>query len=302
MPGLSCKSILPALLALSLSCGDDADSASGFAASYCQLIQPCCAMASLRTDGQQCQLFFGLVGGQATYNKQAGEACLAEARAAASKPDFCTKLDNAEPSVCDQVFGGTGKKQPGETCNDSDECAPSTEGSVQCESNFSIGGNEVRKCQVVVKGKEGDKPCVGTQEGNFTSGNVNLDDVPPKGYLCHVAEGLRCDTSTDTCTKLKAVGEACLGNSECVRTAFCEGTTDKCTDRKAIGATCMPSFANEECVAGAWCSETARMCAAQVADGGACTEDDECKSGNCANDKCDKGLGDFGLALICGTK
>ena len=86
MPRLIYKSLLPALLALSLSCGDDADSASGFAAAYCDLIKPCCAMAKLRTDGQQCQLLFGAFGGQSSYNKQAGEACLAEARAAAASP------------------------------------------------------------------------------------------------------------------------------------------------------------------------------------------------------------------------
>ena len=301
MPRLVCNILLPALLSLSLSCGDDADSASGFAAAYCDLIKPCCAMANLRTDGKQCQLLFGAFGGQSSYNKQAGEACLAEARAAAGTATFCQMLDDNEPSACDNVFGSPGKKQPGEACTDDDECAPSTEGSVACESNFGAGGAEVRKCQVVVKGKEGDKPCVGTKEGNFTSGNVNLDDVPARGYLCHVTDGLRCDSTTDTCVKLKAIGEACQGNSDCLRTAFCEGTMDRCTERRAIGATCMPSFANEECVTGGWCSETTRMCAAQVADGGACTEDDECKSGNCVNGKCDRGLGDLGLAFICGA-
>ena len=307
MPELACKPALSVLLlslglAPALSCGGDADSASGFAAAYCDLIKPCCAMANLRTDGQQCQLLFGAFGGQASYNKEAGETCLAEARAAASRPDFCQNIESSEPSACDQVFGSTGKKQPGEACSDDDECAPSSEGSVQCESNFGTGGAEVRKCQVVVKGKEGDKPCVGTKEGNFTSGNVNLDDVPAKGYLCHVSDGLRCDSTTDTCVKLKVTGEACQGNSDCVRTAYCEGTMDKCTDRKAIGAACTPSFSNDECVAGGWCKAPANMCAAQVADGAACTEDDECKSGNCLNGKCDKGgLGDIGLAFICGA-
>jgi hypothetical protein len=307
MPKLICNRVLPAaLLALALapgpSCGGDADSASGFAAAYCDLIKPCCAMAKLRTDGKQCQLLFGAFGGQASYNKEAGETCLAEARAAAGRTDFCTMVESNEPSACDRVFSSGGKKQPGEACTDDDECAPSSEGSVECQSSFGVGGAEVRKCQLVVKGKEGDKPCVGTKEGNATFGNVNLDDVPAKGYLCHVADGLRCDSTTDTCVKLKAAGEACLGDNDCVRTAFCESTMDKCTNRKAVGAACMPSFNNQECVAGGWCSETTRMCAAQVADGGACTEDDECTSGNCVNDKCDKGFGgELGLALICGA-
>jgi hypothetical protein len=118
MPSLIYKPLLLALLLPSLSCGDDADSASGFAAAYCDLIQPCCAMASLRTDGQQCQLLFGAFGGQSSYNTQAGEACLSEARAAAARPDFCQSIESDDPSACDNVFSSPGKKQPGEACTD----------------------------------------------------------------------------------------------------------------------------------------------------------------------------------------
>jgi hypothetical protein len=294
--------LLSFALAPGLSCGDDADSASGFAAAYCDLIKPCCAMAKLRTDGQQCQVVFGAFGGQANYNKQAGETCLAETRAAAGRTDFCQTLDNDEPSSCDRVFSSSGKKQPGEDCSSPDDCAPSSEGPVECESNFAVGGSQIRKCQLQVKGKEGDKPCVGTKDGNSTFSNLNLEDVPAKGYVCNVSDGLRCDDDNDTCVKLKAAGEECHGDLECVRTAYCEVATDKCTDRKAIGAMCTPSFSNEECVAGGWCSETTRMCAVQVDLGATCTDDVECKSLNCVNSKCDKGLGsDIGLALVCGA-
>jgi hypothetical protein len=300
MPRLIYKPLLPALVALSLSCGDDADSASGFAAAYCDLIKPCCAMAKLRTDGQQCQLLFGAFGGQSSYNKQAGEACLSEARAAAARPDFCQGIENNEPSACDNVFRSPGKKQPGEACTEDNDCAPSSEGSVQCQGSFATGA-QVSKCMVVVKGKDGDKPCVGTRDGNSTFSNIGMDDIPAKGYLCHVADGLRCNTTTDTCVKLKVVGEACVGDDECVRTSFCDDAQRKCTERKPIGGVCTPSFNNQECVAGAWCSDVRMMCAAQVDNGGACTDSEECKSDNCVNDKCEPGLGDLGLAFICGA-
>ena len=303
MPKLLSVCALTVLAVSGLSCGDDADSASGFASAYCDLLKPCCAMANLRTDGKQCQLLFGAFGGQASYNKQAGMACLAEARAAAGSPDFCKNMDSGQPSACDNVFGTSGgTKQPGDSCTDDDECAASSEGTVECNSSFGAGGTQTRKCQLQVRGKDGDKPCVGTKDGNFTSGNVGLDDVPARGYMCHVADGLRCDSTTDTCVKLKVAGEACTGTSDCIRTGYCDSSQRKCADRKPVGAACTPSFSNTECIDGAWCSDGARMCAMQLADGAACTEDDECRSGSCVNDKCDKSTtGDFGLAFICGA-
>jgi hypothetical protein len=285
------------------SCGDDADSASGFASAYCDLLKPCCAMANLSTDGKQCQLLFGAFGGQARYDKAAGEACLAETRAIAGSADFCTT--GLDVPACDRVFVSGGKKQPGETCTDDEDCAPSSEGEVTCDLMFGTGGAQIRKCQVQVKGKEGDKPCVATKDGNVTSGNVSLDDIPPRGYVCHVADGLRCDSITDSCVKLKLSGEACSGaDSECVRTAYCDDDQmpARCADRKVVGASCTPSF-DSGCAAGAWCSDSTRMCAAQVALGAACTQSGQCLSGNCVNGKCARsGLEDFALSFICGSK
>src|SRR5687767_11398509 len=85
------------------SCGDDG-SASGFAAAYCDLLKPCCEKANLRTDGKQCQLLFGAFGGEASYNKEAGETCLAETRAAAGQATFCQDPDEGGSGACDRVF------------------------------------------------------------------------------------------------------------------------------------------------------------------------------------------------------
>jgi len=288
-------------LAAGLTCGDD-DSAGGFAAAYCDLLKPCCAMANLRTDGKQCQLFFGAFVGGAKFNTEAGDACLAATRALSSRPDFCKNLDAPETAACEKVFEQPGgSKQPGETCTDAFECAKSTEGEVDCETEFGPGGAQVRKCQLAIRGKEGDKPCVGTKEEDFTSRNLSLDDVPARGYLCDTADGLRCDTTNHTCVKLKPAGEPCTSSStECVRTAYCDTAADRCTDRKSPGAACTSaSFSNEECAAGNWCGP-ARICAAQVANGAACTAMQECQSENCLNMKCEPNS-DLGLAFVCGA-
>jgi hypothetical protein len=301
LPGLS---VLVGLVGLGLSCGDSggAGSQEAFVASYCDLFIPCCAKAGLRSDGTQCKLFLGAFAPQGKYDKQAGEACLAEAKAASSKADFCdTGLESA---VCDKVFGEpSGSKKPGETCESDSDCAASSEGKVDCATAFS-GSAQIRKCQVQVRGKAGDQPCVGTVEGNTTFSSGSGDDVPAKGYLCYDKDGLRCDSKTNSCLAYKAVGEACISNGDCVSTTYCDSVQDKCAERKAVGAACSETgfSSDRECVVGNYCS-TAKTCMALIAEGGACTSGVQCLSGDCVNSKCGpKGASDFGLALICGTK
>ncbi|HEY0712398.1 MAG TPA: hypothetical protein VGF45_06975 [Polyangia bacterium] len=297
-----------ALLLLGLSCGDsgDAGSAEAFVGSYCDLFSPCCAKANLRSDGQQCRAFLGAFASSSQYDQQKGEACLAAMREASGRADFCDTSAGPAPAACDAVFGtSAGTKPPGATCDDDDECAPSAEGDVECVSSFA-GGAEVRKCQVHVRGKAGDQPCVGDVDGNSTVYN-GLSDLPSKGYLCHAQDGLRCDAMTDTCVAFKAIGEACSSTSsfrrECVVDAYCDGTQRKCAARKAIGSACTDTgFSQTECVAGAYCGQ-AKTCMAQVSDGGACTTDQQCRSNDCVNGACKAaGSGDLGLTLICGTK
>jgi hypothetical protein len=299
---------LSLLVGLGLSCGDSggAGSQEAFVASYCDLFTPCCAKAGLRSDGQQCKLFLGAFAPQGTYDKQAGEACLAEVKAASAKADFCDDTETAS-AACDKVFGDpSGSKKPGETCESDTDCAASSEGKVDCASSFS-GTAQVRKCQVQVRGKAGDQPCVGTVEGSSTFSNVALDDVPAKGYLCHDKDGLRCDSKSNSCVAYKAVGEACTSNGfdrDCVSAAYCDTVQKKCAERKVAGAACTDSgsFSQHECTMGNYCSE-AKTCMAQAAEGGACTSDTQCVSKDCVNNKCGpKGASDFGLALICGTK
>jgi hypothetical protein len=291
------------LAGLLLSCGGGggAGTASDFIASYCDAIAPCCAMAKLPTNGQQCRTLFGILG-NGKYDPTAGEACLAGLRAGVSKPGFCSS--GMEDPACDRIFAepSDGTRKPGETCANDDECAPSSEGKVQCH-RVSSGGAEIRKCQVQVTGKAGDQPCVGTVTGNGTSYVVGkATDVPARAFLCRTADGLHCDWDTTTCTAFKAIGEACDGSDECGESAFCDTSTRKCAALVPVGGMCSGGFISRgNCAQGAYCQEMSMTCAAQAGHDAACTDDDQCKSSDCVNGKCQGDVpANLGLALICG--
>jgi hypothetical protein len=288
--------------ALLLSCGGGggAGTSSEFIASYCDLLAPCCAMANRKADGKQCRALLGAFA-PTMYDARAGQTCLNELRAASGKADFCTSdLNNVS---CDGAFpqSAAGTKKPGETCTEDDDCAPSAEGRVECQ-HLSSGGAEIRKCQLQVTGKEGDQPCVGTVEANGTSFSFGTgSDIPTRGYLCRVADGLHCDWKTNVCTRFKAVGTDCATMDECGPTAFCDSTR-KCAARKNAGEACTGGFGRAECVEAAYCQAASMTCAAKLGNGAACTGDEECKSTSCVNGKCEGDVPlDFGLALLCGS-
>jgi len=296
--------VLPALT-LGLSCGGGAGTAGAFVDQYCELFTPCCQMANLPSDGSQCRAFLGAFTAASNYDRAAGEACLNDIRAASSKPDFCQSGSNSGSTACNQVFegGNGGTAKPGESCTQDSDCAPSSEGKVDCRSRF-VSGSETRKCQVQIRGTEGSTPCVGTVDGNITSyySTGTSTDIPSRGYLCYVSDSLRCDNTSGACVRIKAAGEMCSGGSnECVKTAFCDTTMRLCVERKPAGSPCT---SNTQCAAGTSCSSvTPRTCVPLLADGSACTQSGQCKSSNCVNGACAKSGGsDLGLALICGSR
>jgi hypothetical protein len=293
----------PALVgALFVSCGGGAGGGGGgasstaeFIASYCDLIAPCCSMAGLKGDGQQCRVLLSAFT-PGMYNPSAGESCLSSLRAATGRADFCSDLGGA---ACDDAFpDSSGTKKPGETCTQDDDCASSSEGKVRCQ-RLSTGGAEIRKCQLQVAGKEADQPCVGNIDGNVTTFVfAGGSDIPSRAYLCRVADGLYCDRTTQACTRFKAIGAACAGTNECGSSGVCDGSR-KCVARKNVGEACT---LGSECVAGAFCQATSMTCAAGLASGAACSVANECKSSSCVNGKCEGDVPpNFGLALLCGT-
>lgn len=263
-----------------------------FIRQLCEEYSPCCKMAGRPSDGAQCRAFYGAVTPSTGYDPAVGEACLTEVRA---RKDVCDTSDAAAPS-CSKVFGSgsRGTAKPGEACEDDSDCAAPTEGEVECESDF-VDGATVQQCQVQLTGTEGSTPCLGTVDGKVTIYAGSADGIPATGYLCHVADGLSCQTGA--CKKMPGVGEACTGGTyACVPSAYCDFAASMCKERVALGAACTD---DDECVATAYCETTGKLCTARHAVGEACTLNAECQSDSCTNQKCGSG-NDFALAFLCG--
>jgi hypothetical protein len=154
---------------------------------------------------------------------------------------------------------------------------------------------------VLIVGKAGDSPCLGTKSGNVTSYDFQpgQTDIVSRGYICDTADGVYCDSKTQLCTALSPIGGPCTTSfgSQCVSGAYCDTTQDKCAAQIADGAACDSGIQN--CVLSDWCDPTTKVCAARLAQGALCTDSRSCSSGNCVNGKC-SASNDLGLAFVCG--
>src|SRR5216684_7400980 len=121
------------LIGAALSCSGGSGTATGkddFIAKYCAEFSPCCAKAGRPTDGAACRAVLGALA-PASYDPAAGNECLMEIHAAASSPTFCD--NTASGPSCNKVFSTSGGTvQPGGTCTQDQECAPSAEGRAMC--------------------------------------------------------------------------------------------------------------------------------------------------------------------------
>lgn len=276
------------------SCGGGSDDGgAAFIARYCDAYQPCCAGAGLPTDGRACRALFESQAERPKYDATAGTACLAALEQMAAAAGFCEGQTPA-PAACGQAFGSA--TAPGSTCAVDADCPPSGTGQVRCAA-VTVGGAELRKCQVQIAGQEGSTPCVGTVAAGITSyDGVTGSDVVPEAYLCDRAAGVRCSGST--CVALLPEGAACDLSGDCADATFCDVNLGTCAARRPIGATC--GGQPLECAAGAYCDEAALACAAQLADGAACADNVQCLSGNCAGDACAPPAS-VGLGALCGS-
>jgi hypothetical protein len=281
---------LAAALALA-GCGKS--DAEKFADTFCGEVAKCCVQYHMTANGQLCQFMF--TGG--SYNAAAGDACLAEIKAASAAGTFCSS--DTSSSACNGVTGSTsGNKQPGDACDVDSDCAKSSQGKVVCASAYD-GNVWIHKCQVQIPGQAGSNPCLGTQDGAMFSsiGTTNAGDVPASGYVCNTADGLEC--TSGTCVALAGVGQTCSYASDCVRTAYCDATSH-CTGRVAAGAACTGVDA-DECALGYYCPDASpRQCTAKVATGGTCAADAMCSSGTCSGSICQPNfLEQVGWAIMC---
>lgn len=264
-----------------------------FVSALCAEFATCCKAEGLPSDGLVCRALYGAFIPAASYNSQAGAACLSEVRAAQDK---CTGNPMGTPS-CSRISSGGGIRKPGETCEQDSDCAPADAGEVECAFSFANNA-QTRQCQIQLPGTVGSKPCVGTRDGNTTFSFGAGDTIPTTGYICDVANGLTCNSTTLECQPLAAVGERCTSSTyACVKTAYCDFQMNSCRLFKAIGATCSD---HSECGPESYCASGTKTCTARRANGQACTVNSECLSEDCTNGLCAPNA-DLGLSLLCGA-
>jgi len=288
-----------ALASGAVGCGESESNGAGnqdqFITQLCAEFADCCEAAGRPSDGAQCRAFYGAFVPMSGYDQAAAQACLNEVRAADNK---CEDMSSMNTPSCAKVFASVrGTKQPGEACEDDDDCAPAASGQVDCASDF-VDGATVQKCQVRLPGKAGSTPCVGTVDGNVTFYGGAAEGIPTTGYLCDLADGLSCDSQTGACESLAAVGEACSsGIYQCVPAAYCAFAEGMCKARLALGAACR---GDDECQEAAYCAPSSSTCVGQRATGEACATNAECESGDCINQKC-AAQNDLALVFLCGS-
>jgi hypothetical protein len=286
--------------------GGGASTPSSFSQQICQLYASnCCVKAGKSSDPAQCTAFYDAFTKNQQYNGAQGQACIDALNAKASTPEFCA--NGLDEPACQGVFtapgsaGGT--RQPGDTCTEDSDCAPATEGKVECETHFDNKGGETRTCQVQIPGKEGDTPCLGTKDGNLTSFSSSGDQTtPPRGFICDVASGVYCDSTSHACKKIGDVGADCSngGQYACVKAAYCDFTSHTCVARIPVGGDCGSSTSSSSCADKSYCDQTTKKCTAGLPEGSPCESSQQCESGTCVNKACGKSSsGDFSTALLC---
>jgi hypothetical protein len=199
--------------------------AADFAAMYCALLVPCCS------DAAACR---AAVEARTPYRPAMAEGCLAALRAASATPTLCTAGFAAATQTCERVFAAAvASKRLGEPCTDNEQCQLSPQGPVRCAGVMGMG-----RCQVLLRGREGDTPCIATVGGPLTVPAGDSMGNGIKGYLCHVADGLWCDDASNRCAKIKPAGAACTSFGECGPVQTCDDASGKCAARRSEGAAC----------------------------------------------------------------
>jgi len=301
---------------LSTACGGGDDGGGGwspvkpvisaaeadFINQFCDVYGPCCAAAGRLGDGQSCRYTLTETRGSflaATYDPEAGEACLNALKAASSDPDFCVDV-TSKPRECDRAMGVTGTTAPGGDCRAVHDCAPSAEGHVVCIESARVD-TTTSTCEVEIRGKEGDGPCIYTvlPSGERLAAYLPTPDVPPRGILCYNSDGLYCNadgTADGQCAPLAPIGEACRGSS-CVAGAYCRALI--CAEPTPAGATCIWSV--DGCVDGTYCDSMTSVCEPRRAKGVGCLTSYQCLSDNCTDGFCGDSSVEAALAFYCGS-
>lgn len=284
--------------------GTAASTQQSFTDDFCATITPCCQALGRPTDGTFCRALVAAAGNGKQYDAAKGSACLDEVRAATSKPGYCEGTAAVATPSCKAVFGkaaASGGKAPGEACVEDAECAPSVEGEVGCTSGQDEKGSEVRICQLQLRGKENDGPCLATREENEGSYSYATSERPEsRAYFCFVDDGLYCAASRK-CARIGRAGSPCSSTYDeyaCGKDGYCNMGSKTCATKIAIGGACSPT--DRSCVDKAFCDPESKKCTAAKATGAPCGQNDECESTRCINKACQASKAGAAVGEYCG--
>jgi hypothetical protein len=146
------------------------------------------------------------------------------------------------------------------------------------------GGDDSKPgyCQLRnIVGTAGTKGCYGNRRGAESSGTSPSEKVTTLNY-CDIDAGVYCNTGTQTCDAVKAVGAACESNDECGKDGACQNKL--CVAAGAAGAAPVEG----RCASTAY--RKGEQCIARAPEGGACEESDQCLTFNCV----------YGASKACG--
>lgn len=259
-----------------------------FAHAVCDDLAGCCHLNGFPFDAASCLttaeaqahtvLIDPALTAGATYDPSAASLCLSDVAAASracndALPTNAWAASSVIATNCTKVYAGT--KAPGETCSSDYECAPGPAGSaVSCvgwlaENAEGVTTSAGHICQVVVPG------TVGATCGSSIS-------PPPSTIADCDSAGLTCSWE-GSCQPRLAVGERCVGASDCVATAWCSAGV--CAAQLGEGMACDP-YAGA-CATGLYCSATSSTCVRLGGAGTSCSADVECDgmcdpSGTCS--------------------
>ncbi len=200
--------------------------------------------------------------------------------------------------------GSSGSVQPGGSCKFDSDCAPAAGGGASClGGGFAAdGGFGGEQCIQTTTGTSGQGPCIGTINGSATETSWSGTSAPPAhAYVCNVASGLTCNSTTQQCSPQVGTGQPCSQDNDCVAADYCDfsgSSGSTCAPRLADGSSCAMSFS--ACMTTSYCNSTTQTCQPALPNGAACGSGNStpCQSGICVNNKCGASSS-AGLALFC---
>lgn len=222
----------------------------------CDSLAGCCKTSGIPMNVAACKTFY-TVGLQEDYGEvdlqrlrydaEAAGACLF----AISAKIQCGQVDDDEPPECDRIFSGRiALDQP---CMSRQDCADVAGRSVFCESQdgssptVCVAGSDA----TLAHGQAGETCSYTCYEDQTCDDAASpTPQQQPAPVVCHRKDGLFCDAGL--CAPLSAPGAPCSSSEGCRDSAFCDSVTGLCTEPQT--------------------------------DGSPCQIDNECLSGNCADD------------------